>query len=57
MAARVNALERALRNRNRLLENGGRDRQWLDATEREVAEIGVAVAAARGSKRSRICRR
>ncbi|QAY97122.1 DNA replication/repair protein RecF [Methylovirgula ligni] len=44
---RVNALERALRNRNRLLENGGRDRQWLDATEREVAEIGVAVAAAR----------
>ncbi len=44
---RVNALERALRNRNRLLENGGRDRQWLDAAEREVAEIGVAVAAAR----------
>jgi DNA replication and repair protein RecF len=44
---RVNALERALRNRNRLLENGGRDRQWLDATEHEIAEIGVAVAAAR----------
>ena len=30
-----------------MLENGGRDRQWLDAAEREVAEIGVAVAAAR----------
>ena len=50
---RVNALERALRNRNRLLENGGRDRQWLDAAEREVAEIGVAVVQ-RGSRRSRI---
>ncbi len=45
--ARVNALERALRNRNRLLENGSRDRLWLDAAEREVAELGIAVAAAR----------
>ncbi len=44
---RVNALERALRNRNRLLENAARDRHWLDAAEREVAELGVAVAAAR----------
>jgi DNA replication and repair protein RecF len=44
---RVNALERALRNRNRLLENAARDRQWLDAAEREVAELAVAVAAAR----------
>lgn len=45
--ARVNALERALRNRNRLLENGSSDRVWLDAAEREVAELGIAVAAAR----------
>src|SRR5580698_4008276 len=45
--SRVNALERALRNRNRLLENGSRDWQWLDAAEREVAELAVAVAAAR----------
>ncbi len=44
---RVNALERALRNRNRLLENGSRDQLWLDAAEREVAELGIAVAAAR----------
>jgi DNA replication and repair protein RecF len=44
---RVSALERALRNRNRLLENGARDRQWLEAAEREVAELAVAVAAAR----------
>jgi DNA replication and repair protein RecF len=44
---RVNALERALRNRNRLLEEGGTDRLWLDAAERETAELAVAVAAAR----------
>jgi DNA replication and repair protein RecF len=45
--ARVSALERALRNRNRLLEEGGRDGRWLDAAERELAELAVAVAAAR----------
>lgn len=44
---RVSALERALRNRNRLLENDTRDQQWLEATEREIAELAVAVAAAR----------
>jgi DNA replication and repair protein RecF len=45
--ARVAAFERALRGRNRLLEEGGRNTQWLDALEREAAELGVAVAAAR----------
>jgi DNA replication and repair protein RecF len=47
--ARVNALERALRSRNRLLEDGARqsDRSWLDAIEREIAELAIAVAAAR----------
>jgi DNA replication and repair protein RecF len=45
--ARVNALERALRSRNRLLEDERADPGWLDAIEREVAEVGVAVAAAR----------
>jgi DNA replication and repair protein RecF len=44
---RVNALERALRNRNRLLEERGTNDRWLDAAEREIAELGVAVAAAR----------
>ena len=38
MATRVNALERALRIRNRLLEERRRDRAWLDAVEREIAE-------------------
>lgn len=44
---RVNALERALRSRNRLLEDERSDPVWLDAVEREAAETGVAVAAAR----------
>jgi DNA replication and repair protein RecF len=45
---RVNALERALRSRNRLLEEGsGSDPRWLDAIEREVAETAIAVSAAR----------
>jgi len=45
--ARVNAMERALRSRNRLLEERAEDGRWLDAVEREVAELGVAVALAR----------
>lgn len=45
--ARVNALERALRSRNRLLEQAQPDPHWLDAIEHELAEIAVAVAAAR----------
>jgi DNA replication and repair protein RecF len=45
--ARVGQFERALRGRNRLLEEGGRNAAWLDAIEREAAGLGVAVAAAR----------
>ena len=45
--ARVNALDRALRSRNRLLDEDQPDPRWLDAVEREVAEMAVAVAAAR----------
>ena len=45
--ARVWQFERALRGRNRLLDEGGRNAAWLDAIEREAAELGVAVAAAR----------
>jgi DNA replication and repair protein RecF len=44
---RVNGLERALRSRNRVLEESPGDARWLDALEREVTELGVAVAAAR----------
>jgi DNA replication and repair protein RecF len=45
--SRVSALERALRSRNRLLEDISPDPRWCDAIEHEVAELGVAVAAAR----------
>ncbi len=46
-AARINALERSLRSRNRVLEESPEDHLWLDAIERELAELAVAVAAAR----------
>ncbi|WP_413993547.1 DNA replication/repair protein RecF [Labrys okinawensis] len=44
---RVNALERALRSRNRLLEEPNPDQRWLDAAEHEVADLAIAVAASR----------
>jgi DNA replication and repair protein RecF len=44
---RVNALERALRSRNRLLEEARPDSHWLDAIEHETAELAVAVTASR----------
>jgi DNA replication and repair protein RecF len=44
---RVNALERALRSRNRLLEAPQPDPHWLDAVEHETAELAVAVAGLR----------
>ena len=46
-SSRVNALDRALRSRNRLLEEPRPDLHWLDAIEHETAELGVAVAALR----------
>ena len=45
--ARVNAFERSLRARNRLLEDSQPDTHWLDAAEHETAELAVAVAAGR----------
>jgi len=46
-SGRVNALERSLRSRNRLLEEARADGQWLDAVEHETAELAVAVASLR----------
>ncbi len=46
-AGRVNALDRALRSRNRLLEDPRPDPHWLDAVEHETAELAVAVAGLR----------
>jgi DNA replication and repair protein RecF len=52
--ARVNALDRALRNRNRLLSEALADRLWLDAAEREVAELSIAVTTARHEALTRL---
>ena len=53
-AGRAAGLERALRSRNRLLEEPAPDTRWLDAVERELAELGVAVAAARAETVARL---
>ncbi|MER9402540.1 DNA replication/repair protein RecF [Mesorhizobium caraganae] len=39
--------EKAMRGRNRLLTEGSRDSAWFDAIEIQMAETGVAIAAAR----------
>ncbi|MGO4672292.1 DNA replication/repair protein RecF [Bosea sp. 2YAB26] len=53
-ATRSNALERALRSRNRILEDTPQESSWLEAIEREIAELGVAVAAARAETVGRL---
>ena len=55
-ASRVGALERALRSRNRLLEEPRPNPQWLDAIEHETAELAVAVAALRAETVARLAR-
>ncbi|QKC93293.1 DNA replication/repair protein RecF [Mesorhizobium sp. NZP2298] len=39
--------EKAMRGRNRLLMDGSRDDRWFEAIETQMAETGVAIAAAR----------
>src|SRR6201999_2009700 len=53
-SARVSALDRALRSRNRLLEVRNFDDHWCEAIERETAELAVAVAATRGQTLRRL---
>ncbi|HEX4411698.1 MAG TPA: DNA replication/repair protein RecF [Xanthobacteraceae bacterium] len=53
-SSRVSALERALRSRNRLLEDPRPDTQWLNAIEHETAELAVAVASLRIETVSRL---
>jgi DNA replication and repair protein RecF len=44
---RVNAFERAMRGRNRVLAESPGNHAWLNAIEAEMAELAVAIAAAR----------
>jgi DNA replication and repair protein RecF len=53
-SARVSALDRSLRSRNRLLEVHNYDDHWCDAIERETAELAVAVAAMRGQTATKL---
>src|SRR6195256_4015251 len=53
-SARVSALDRALRSRNRLLEVRNYDDHWCGAIERETAELAVAVAAMRGQTAAKL---
>jgi DNA replication and repair protein RecF len=52
--SRVNALDRSLRSRNRLLEEPRPDAHWLDAVEHETAELAVAVASLRAETVQRL---
>jgi DNA replication and repair protein RecF len=52
--SRVNALDRSLRSRNRLLEEPRPDTHWLDAVEHETAELAVAVASLRAETVQRL---
>lgn len=51
---RVNAFEKATRGRNKLLAEPRHDARWLDAIETEMAELAVAIAAARREWASQI---
>jgi DNA replication and repair protein RecF len=53
-SARVSALDRSLRSRNRLLEVRNYDDHWCGAIERETAELAVAVAAMRGQTATKL---
>ena len=44
---RVADYEKVMRSRNKLLADETPDMTWLDATENQLAELGVAIAAAR----------
>jgi DNA replication and repair protein RecF len=53
---RVGAYERSLRERAKLLRDGGSDPAWLSALEARMAASGVAVAAARREALTRLQR-
>ncbi len=51
---RASAYEQAMRQRQKLLEAGERDDGWLSAVERQMAEAGAAIAAARRAMVARL---
>jgi DNA replication and repair protein RecF len=55
-AGRVSGYEHTMRERAKLLREGGGDRVWLDTLESDMAERGVAIAAARRELTARLAR-
>ncbi|MDB5408731.1 MAG: recF [Rhodospirillales bacterium] len=53
-AARVSAYDQAMRERGRLLREGGADQAWLAALEESMAQHGVAIVAARRDVAARL---
>lgn len=53
-AKTASGYEQAMRQRQKLLDEGGRNDEWLSALERQMAEAGVAIAAARCAMVSRL---
>ena len=51
---RSNVYEQAMRQRQRLLDEGGRDENWLTGVEQQMAEAGAAIAAARRDMTDRL---
>lgn len=45
--SRVSAYERAVRERQKLLNDYGSDRAWIETLEQQMAEYGIAITAAR----------
>lgn len=54
-ASRVSEFEKAMRQRNRLLEARSHDRRWLDGIEAQMAAAATAVAAARRGVVAELC--
>jgi DNA replication and repair protein RecF len=53
-ARRLSTFERAMRERNKLLEYPAPDNLWLDALEQQMAEHATAIAAARRESAARL---
>jgi DNA replication and repair protein RecF len=53
-ASRAVAFEHSLRERNRLLKEGRRDRKWLEAVELALVDQGLAITNARHSALARL---
>ncbi|RED46231.1 DNA replication/repair protein RecF [Aestuariispira insulae] len=59
-AGRLNAYDKTLRERSRLLKEGRADAAWLDALETQMVERGIAIVAARKTMAERlnlVCRK